>query len=195
MVTNVPTGPLGGFTPAIVGPKTTVKVRLARVRSSVPARSVAVAPSVWAPSGTEVVTHVAVAVALGAGSGGATPAPRGRPSTVSARVLTPLPVSVAWAWTLTPLRTYVPAGGAWKFSEGGTLSWTIVASAGGPVSPSPAWAVANTSRVFDWFRVSASSAVQAPVPPEVTVVGVVASFRQSSTSAFGSVVPVTVSGD
>jgi len=49
--------------------------------------------------------------------------------------------------------------------------------------------------MFAWFRVSASWAVNAPVASAVTVTGVVASFRKRSTSALGSVMPVTLSSD
>src|SRR3989442_11950249 len=50
IVTKVPLVPLAGSTAVIEGPKRTVKVRLASVGSSLPARSRALSSKVWAPS-------------------------------------------------------------------------------------------------------------------------------------------------
>src|SRR5262249_5300612 len=119
-----------------------------------PARSVAVAVSVWLPSGTVVVFHVVAAVNDGAGGVGGSVAARPCVATSSGRVGTPLPLSVACACTLILSRTYAPAGGAWNVSVGRTLSCVIDASACGDVSPSPPWVVAKTVNVLSAFDVS-----------------------------------------
>src|SRR5438034_7712854 len=104
-----------------------------------PAASVAVAPSVWAPSGTVVVLNepVAVTEAAGGGSGGIRVADSDWPSTLSPKLATPLPLSVACASTVTVWRTYALfVAGCTKLTVGACVSGTGFSKA-----PMSNWAV------------------------------------------------------
>src|SRR3989338_2726423 len=130
-------GPSAGAIEVITGPRRTVKLWLAGVGSSLPARSRAFTSKVWAPSARFVmVAVVALAKAdqappsrrqaktrlaggAGGGTAGVSVAVRLWLPTASVRLTTPLPRSVAWASTGTVRRTWVLAGGAGVGTVGG----------------------------------------------------------------------------
>src|SRR2546428_3457577 len=83
-----------------------------------PARSVALAPSVWLPSATVEVSQVAAIESGEAGGARVRVATRGCPSTLRPRLATPL-ASVACAWTGAVRRACAFARGGGEGSAGG----------------------------------------------------------------------------
>ena len=172
------------------GVLSTMTLWLTSVR--LPARSMATASSVCAPSATPRVFQVAVATADGAGNGGVTPPPSRWAPTPRLRSSSWLRASLAWAATWTAWRTKAPAPGAWKASEGETPSCVSRASAGAEVRPRPAWPVASTWRRFSVSSAGATDRAKRPVASATTTDGV-PPFRTTSRRAEGSVVPPTAS--
>ena len=127
--------PLGPLVIVVSGGVLSMMTTRVAVRG-LPARSVALAPSVWLPSATVEVSQAAAIESGEAGGAGVRVATRGCPSTVRPRLATPL-ASVACAWTSAVRRTCAFAGGVVKSSAGGVASWVTVTSVGADVSPSP----------------------------------------------------------
>jgi hypothetical protein len=148
-----------------------------------PARSMAVAVSVWLPSATALVSQTPVPIVEETGGAGVRAMDSRRPSAASSRRSTPLPASAACASTDTICRTNAPEGGRRRSSAGATPSWVIVASTGNEVNPAPPALVANT--VTRLSRSSGSGTTSdAVLPTSVRPrIGSTASATKTSTRA------------
>jgi hypothetical protein len=128
------------------------------------------------------------------GGDGATLALESCHAALNDKALTWLPVSVACARIATVSLTKLPAGGASKTRAGPAPSWITLASAAAEVSPWPRAAVAKTSRSVSAFAESGTRVVNAPEAPARLAKGTGEVSTNTSSRAFGTVVPETGSG-